>query len=93
MKKARKSLTAKLLDCGLLRSQGLIGGRWVPAASGNHFDVIDPTTGFEVQQVAAMGAEDAKRAIGVAAESFAGWKGKTINVRYAACCVVSCVLQ
>lgn len=89
MQKARNSLATKLLECGLLRSHGLIGGSWVPAASGNRFDVLDPATGFEVQQVAAMGAEDAERAIGVAAESFAGWKGKMMHVRYAACCVLT----
>lgn len=82
MLEARKSLTAKLLKIGLLRSKGFIAGEWVPAASGKLLAVLDPATGSAVEHVAAMGAEDTNRAVGAAVESFDAWKGRTMPVRY-----------
>lgn len=87
MDKTRKSLTAKLLGSRLLRSKGLIAGEWLPAASGKLFAVMDPATGLEVEQVSAMGAEDAEKAVGAATESFKAWRGKTIPVRHNGCCL------
>ena len=82
MLQARKSLTTKLLESGLLRSKGLIAGEWLPAASGKLLAVLDPATGSEVERVPAMGAEDTERAVSAAAESFGAWKGRTMPVRY-----------
>lgn len=82
MQKIRKSLISDLRDTGLLRSKGLIQGEWLPAASGELFKVLDPATDIEVEHVSAMGAEDTERAVDAAVQSFAGWKGKTAQVRY-----------
>jgi phenylacetaldehyde dehydrogenase len=41
----------------------LIGGDWVPAASGQTFDVYDPATGEVLGQVAKGGSEDIDRAV------------------------------
>ena len=82
MLEARKSLTTKLLEGGLLRSKGYIAGEWLPAASGKMLAVLDPTTGSIVEHVPGMGAEDTERAVSAAAESFDAWKGRTMLVRY-----------
>lgn len=82
MLQARKSLTTKLCESGLLRSKGFIAGEWLPAASGKLLAVLDPTTGSVVEHVPAMGAEDTERAVSAAAESFDAWKGRTMPVRY-----------
>jgi succinate-semialdehyde dehydrogenase/glutarate-semialdehyde dehydrogenase len=51
-------------DSGLLRSDGLIDGAWVPAASGaTTFDVTDPSDGSVITAVAAMGASETHAAI------------------------------
>ncbi|CAN0520787.1 unnamed protein product, partial [Scytosiphon promiscuus] len=79
---ARKSLTTKLCESGLLRSKGFIAGEWVPAASSKVLAVLDPTTGSIVEHVPAMGAEDTERAVSAAVESFDAWKRRTMPVRY-----------
>lgn len=47
-----------------------IGGRWMPAASGNTFAVVDPATGREVCQVAEGDKEDIDRAVKAARCAF-----------------------
>lgn len=81
MQKVRQSLIKELSEAGVLRSDGLIGGVWTKAASGKLFAVVDPATGDEVTHVPAMAAADAEKAVGAAAESFAQWKAKTMQVR------------
>ncbi|GAA4886400.1 NAD-dependent succinate-semialdehyde dehydrogenase [Serinicoccus chungangensis] len=46
-----------------------IGGRWVPAASGERFDVQDPATGRVLASVADAGPEDGMRALEAAAQA------------------------
>ncbi|MER6901713.1 betaine-aldehyde dehydrogenase, partial [Amycolatopsis sp. NPDC000740] len=41
----------------------LIGGRWVPAASGRTFPTYDPATGEKIAEVAHGEAEDVNRAV------------------------------
>ena len=50
----------------------LIGGDWVPAASGRTFDSIDPSTGRSLATVADGGAEDVDRAVAAARAAFEG---------------------
>jgi len=53
----------------------LIGGRWVPAASGRTFDSINPSTGEVIAQIAEGGAEDIDRAVRAARKAFDGpWR-------------------
>lgn len=92
MREARKSLTTKLFESGLLRSKGFIAGEWVPAASGKLLVVLDPATGSAVEHVPAMGAEDTKRAVSAAVESFDAWKGRTMPVRYCSILMVHMIL-
>lgn len=54
----------------------LIGGEWVDAASGEVFDVFNPSTGEVIAQVARAGAADVDRAVRAARAAFEGaWAG------------------
>lgn len=44
----------------------LIGGQWVPAASGKTFPSVNPSTGAVIAQLAEAGAADADRAVAAA---------------------------
>ncbi|ATY14153.1 betaine-aldehyde dehydrogenase [Amycolatopsis sp. AA4] len=48
----------------------LIGGRWVPAASGRTFPTYDPATGEKIAEVAHGEAEDVNRAVAAARKAF-----------------------
>jgi succinate-semialdehyde dehydrogenase / glutarate-semialdehyde dehydrogenase len=50
-----------------------IGGKWVPASSGNRFDVLDPATGDVLASVADGGVDDAAAAVDAAAAAFTSW--------------------
>ncbi|MDX2911339.1 aldehyde dehydrogenase family protein [Streptomyces griseiscabiei] len=54
----------------------LIGGSWVPAASGRVFDTVDPATGTVLTQVADGDGEDVDRAVAAARRAFGdpGWR-------------------
>ncbi|CAM9697652.1 unnamed protein product [Sphacelaria rigidula] len=91
MHRARTKLVTELRDKGLLIGNGLIGGRWVPAASGREFKVFDPAVDDDkeseasgvrvVLQVSEMGAEDAALAVEAAQRSAAAWRGTNMQVR------------
>jgi succinate-semialdehyde dehydrogenase / glutarate-semialdehyde dehydrogenase len=53
--------------------QLLIGGKWVPAASGRRVAVEDPSTGRTLVEVADGDATDGLAALTAAAEAQAGW--------------------
>ena len=64
--------------------QNVIDGKLVDSASGETYDVIDPTTG-EVYATAPMsGAEDLDRAYGAADRAFESWGGSTPQDRASA---------
>src|SRR4029077_1857846 len=48
----------------------LIGGKWVPAASGKTFDVFDPAEASVVARVADSDKEDISRAVATAPRAF-----------------------
>src|SRR4051812_15904251 len=50
-----------------------VGGKWVPAAAGDRFDVYDPATGSVIASVADGRVEDALAAVDAAAAAAAGW--------------------
>ena len=56
-----------------MRSQLLIGGKWVDGADGERFAVEDPATGETIVEVSAGTAADADRAVDVAAAAQAAW--------------------
>jgi len=51
----------------------LIGGRDVPAASGESYDRIDPVTGDVATSAAAASADDARAAVAAASAAFPAW--------------------
>lgn len=79
--KVRTSLAATLVESGLLRSEGLINGKWLASKSGKTFQVVDPATATEFAAVAAYGEEDTKLAVLAAEQSFDGCRSKTMQVR------------
>lgn len=54
----------------LLCSKGLIGGQWVPAISGQTFDVKNPANGQIIGSVPNMNEKDAQLAIDAAKKAF-----------------------
>jgi succinate-semialdehyde dehydrogenase/glutarate-semialdehyde dehydrogenase len=52
----------------------LIGGEWVPAASGETFDITNPATGEKVGTAASASAEDAARTVEAAHAAFRWWR-------------------
>ncbi|NMO03242.1 aldehyde dehydrogenase [Gordonia sp. TBRC 11910] len=60
----------------------LIGGQWVPAASGATIDVINPATGGALGTIAASDSVDVDRAVAAARAAFEGpWSGWTPHQR------------
>lgn len=64
-----------------LRTNGLIAGRWVGAASGREFAVVNPATGETIAMVANMGREDALLAVQAAHEALPKWRAATPRER------------
>jgi phenylacetaldehyde dehydrogenase len=60
--------------------QLFINGEWVAAADGATFDVLDPSTGKSIAQVARGGAEDVNRAVKAARVAFETGPWRTLAV-------------
>ncbi len=73
------SVLAPLRDPSLLKTQALIGGRWVDAAE--RVAVHDPASGALLAEVPRQGAADAERAIEAASAAWQGWRGQTARQR------------
>lgn len=76
-----RSPLAALNDPTLLRTEGLIDGRWVDA--GSRFAVTDPATGAELARVANLGADEATAAIAAAERAWPLWRRQTAKERAA----------
>ncbi|WP_440712474.1 aldehyde dehydrogenase family protein [Gordonia sp. FQ] len=62
--------------------KNLIGGRWVPAASGETIDAINPATGAPIATIAASGPADVDAAVAAARAAFEGeWSRWTPHER------------
>ncbi|RUM19336.1 NAD-dependent succinate-semialdehyde dehydrogenase [Rhizobium vallis] len=66
-----------LKEAGLFRQQALVGGRWIPAASGNSVDVIDPASQAIIGTVPDMGSAETRAAIEAAEAAYGPWKKRT----------------
>jgi len=53
----------------------LIGGEWMPAATGRTFDTINPATGNVICRVPDAGEVDVNRAVQAAQDAFPAWSG------------------
>ena len=61
----------------------LIGGEWVPAASGETIAVLNPATGETLMQVPRGAAADVDAAVDAAAASFPAWRDTSPSYRAA----------
>jgi succinate-semialdehyde dehydrogenase/glutarate-semialdehyde dehydrogenase len=68
-----------LKDPSLLKTDALINGQWVAGIS--RFDVLDPSNGRKLADVANLGPADAEAAIAAANAAWPAWKGKTAKER------------
>jgi succinate-semialdehyde dehydrogenase / glutarate-semialdehyde dehydrogenase len=65
----------------LLRSQGLIGGVWCDADTGESFSVTNPATGDTITHVPRFGRTETERAIAAAEHALPQWRAKTAGER------------
>ncbi len=78
---ARTSPLALLKDPTLLKTDGLINGKWVKGKQ--RFDVIDPATGHKLADVADLGPKETKTAIDAANAAWPAWRNLTGKQRHA----------
>jgi succinate-semialdehyde dehydrogenase/glutarate-semialdehyde dehydrogenase len=71
----------QLSDHSLLRAHGFLDGRWVDAADGSRYEVIDAASRQPLGSVPRMSGTDATRAITAAAAAFVPWKRRTAYER------------
>ncbi|KAG6759987.1 hypothetical protein POTOM_036486 [Populus tomentosa] len=65
-----ENLVSKLTSSGLLKTQGLIDGKWVDAHDGDTMQVLNPATGEVVAIVPCMGQSETNNAISSAYDAF-----------------------
>ena len=70
---------ALLKDPSLLKTDALINGEWVKGSQ--RFDVLDPSNGRKLADVANLVADDAARAIAAADAAWPAWRNKTAKER------------
>ncbi|KAI3573498.1 Aldehyde/histidinol dehydrogenase [Fusarium oxysporum f. sp. albedinis] len=61
-------------DPSLVGTKAFIGGKWVPAASGQMFKILDPEDDTEVCEVADLNAHDTRKAVEAASKAFETYK-------------------
>ncbi len=72
-----------LNDPSLLKTDALVNGLWVKGAAGTRFDILDPSNGLKLADVANLGAADATAAIAAANAAWPAWRSKTGKERHA----------
>jgi succinate-semialdehyde dehydrogenase len=65
-----QSVSEKLRSSGLLRTQGLIGGKWLDSYDNKTIKVNNPATGEIIADVACMGTKETNDAIASSYEAF-----------------------
>jgi succinate-semialdehyde dehydrogenase/glutarate-semialdehyde dehydrogenase len=71
----------KLRDPDLLRTRALIGGRWLDAAGGATYAVVNPATSETLGTVPDMGVAETRQAIEAASQAFPAWAALTAKER------------
>ncbi|KAF8231345.1 succinic semialdehyde dehydrogenase [Tricholoma matsutake] len=71
-----------LKDMSLVKSQGIIDGKWVDAKNGQRFAVTNPATLEELGTVPDMGLDEVKEAIDAASRAFPAWSTTTAKHRH-----------
>ncbi len=73
----KTSPLALLKDPTLLKTDALINGQWVKGAGAKRFDVLDPSNGSKLADVANLGPADAELAIKAANAAWPAWRAQT----------------
>ncbi|KAF6136638.1 hypothetical protein GIB67_016094 [Kingdonia uniflora] len=76
-----QNVASQLSGSGLLRTQGLIGGKWTEAYDGSTIKVYNPATGDLIANVSCMGRKETTDAISSAQEAFTSWSKITASER------------
>ncbi len=71
----------------------LVGGKWVPSASGETMSVLNPATGETIAEVPRCGAEDVDRAVAAAKAALPDWLETTPGERSAVLLKLADVLE
>ena len=77
----KTSPLALLKDPSLLKTDALINGQWVSGSS--RFDVLDPSNGTKLVDVANLGPVETEQAIASANAAWGPWRNKTGKERHA----------
>jgi len=75
----KTSPLARLNDPGVLKTDGFINGDWVCGTK--RFDVIDPSSGYKLADVADLGVVETRAAIAAAETAWLEWARKTAKER------------
>lgn len=81
MSASASAVAKKLKDPSLLTDKAYIGGKWVSAASGATYPVINPANGQTIVTNPKMDGADTKAAIDAAYKAFPAWAAKTPKER------------
>ena len=71
----------ELKDSGLLKTRAYVDGDWVDADDGTTTDIINPSTGAVIAEVARCGTREAERAIDAAERAQKDWAARTAKER------------
>ncbi|KAL2330994.1 hypothetical protein Fmac_018575 [Flemingia macrophylla] len=75
------TVASQLNSSGLLRTQGLIGGKWTDAYDCKTIKVYNPATGESILDVACMGGRETNDAISAAYDAYRSWSKTTAAER------------
>lgn len=75
------TMTLKLKDPGLLKTQAYINGRWENSLDGTRFEVTNPASGEVIAHVENAGAGEARLAIEAAQRALPAWRAMTARAR------------
>lgn len=76
-----ENVATRLKNLGLLRTQGLIAGKWVDAHDKKTIKVFNPATGEVIVDVACMGRKETNDAISSAYDAYSSWSKLTATER------------
>ena len=72
-----------LKDVALLRQRVYVGGKWLPARSGQTLQILDPASGQRIGSVPSCDEQDVRTAIHAAQAALAAWSAMSAHVRAA----------
>jgi succinate-semialdehyde dehydrogenase/glutarate-semialdehyde dehydrogenase len=70
-----------LRNASLLKTDCLLGGKWVGADNGERDPVLNPATGERLAEVPRLGAAETRRAIAAAEAAFPAWRARPAKER------------